>query len=110
MVHVIGANERLMDESLRTLRLFMLMTLAFTWLDFGNGLLMLRRQTRVMLVSQTANMTMTVLMLIALIALTPGWNGMVGALAQSLGTVAELTVVAIAVRRTRDEAPFAAAR
>jgi Na+-driven multidrug efflux pump len=110
MVHVIGANERLMDESLHTLRVFMLMTLAFTWLDFGNGILMLRRQTRVMMVSQTANIATTVLMLVALVALTPGWNGGVGALAQSLGTVAELTVVTITVRRTRDDAALTAPR
>ncbi|MFC0211243.1 multi antimicrobial extrusion protein MatE [Paenibacillus chartarius] len=106
LTHVIGANERLLDESLAALRVFMLLTLSFTWLDYCNGILMLRRQTKVMMGSQAANVSVTVLALGIFIIAAPGWNATVGALAQSLGTMAELAVVAIAVRRGRSEVKF----
>ncbi|MFB0846399.1 multi antimicrobial extrusion protein MatE [Paenibacillus oleatilyticus] len=93
MQHVMGVNERLMLASLSTLRVFMLMTLVFPWLDFGNGLLMLRSQTKVMVWSQAANVCVTLLVLVLCVARTPGWNGMIGALAQSLGVAAEAAVV-----------------
>jgi Na+-driven multidrug efflux pump len=109
MTHAIGAGEGLMRESLRTLRVFMILTLVFPWLDFGNGILMLRRQTRVMMGSQAANVTTTVLTLLLLILTAPAWNGIVGALAQSAGSFAELMVVLAAVKRGRDEGIRAAA-
>ncbi|PUA40947.1 multi antimicrobial extrusion protein MatE [Paenibacillus elgii] len=93
MQHVMGVNERLMLASLSTLRVFMLMTFVFPWLDFGNGLLMLRSQTKVMVWSQAANVCVTLLVLVLCVARTPGWNGMIGALAQSLGVAAEAAVV-----------------
>lgn len=93
MQHVMGINERLMQASLSTLRVFMLMTFVFPWLDFGNGLLMLRSQTKVMVWSQAANVCVTLLVLVLCVARTPGWNGMIGALAQSLGVAAEAAVV-----------------
>ncbi|KZE80578.1 multi antimicrobial extrusion protein MatE [Paenibacillus elgii] len=93
MQHVMGVSERLMLASLSTLRVFMLMTLVFPWLDFGNGLLMLRSQTKVMVWSQAANVCVTLLVLVLCVARTPGWNGMIGALAQSLGVAAEAAVV-----------------
>ncbi|MBU7320555.1 multi antimicrobial extrusion protein MatE [Paenibacillus oleatilyticus] len=93
MQHVMGVNERLMLASLSTLRVFMLMTLVFPWLDFGNGLLMLRSQTKVMVWSQAANVCVTLLVLVLCVARTPGWNGMIGALAQSFGVAAEAAVV-----------------
>ncbi|PYI56414.1 multi antimicrobial extrusion protein MatE [Paenibacillus flagellatus] len=98
MEHVMGVNERLMTASLHTLRVFMLMTLLFPWLDFCNGLIMLRGQTKVTLLSQTANVTATVATLVLCVWSTPGWNGMIGALAQSIGIAAELAVVAFAIR------------
>lgn len=101
--HVIGVNERLLEESIKTLRVFMLLALVFPWLDFGNGILMLRRQTRPMVYSQTANVALLLLTLGILIGSTPGWNGMIGAAAQSIGTMAELIVVLIALKRGREE-------
>ncbi len=98
MQHVMGVNERLMQASLSTLRIFMLMTLVFPWLDFGNGLLMLRSQTKVMVWSQAANVCVTLLVLALCVARTPGWNGMIGALAQSLGVAAEAAVVWVVLR------------
>ncbi|UJF31615.1 multi antimicrobial extrusion protein MatE [Paenibacillus hexagrammi] len=100
MQHVMGVNDELLHASLGTLRIFMLMTLAFPWLDYGNGILMLRGQTKVMVASQSANAAMTICTLILSIWLTPGWNGMIGAFAQSSGTVAELLVVMYILRKT----------
>lgn len=101
MEHVMGVNERLMLASLDALRVFMLMTLVFPWLDFANGIIMLRGQTKAMVWSQGANVALTLSVLIVLVALTPGWNGMIGAFAQSLGFLAELAVVIYVIRKTR---------
>jgi progressive ankylosis protein len=100
MEHVMGVNERLREASLSTLKVFMIMTLIFPWLDFGNGLLMLRGQTKVMVWSQAANVGLTLLMLVICAAYTPGWNGMIGALSQSMGLVAEAAVVFFVLRET----------
>lgn len=98
MEHVMGVNERLMTASLHTLRVFMFTALLFPWLDFCNGLIMLRGQTKVMMFSQTANVALTLVSLVICITVTPGWNGMIGALAQSLGLAGELCVVLYAIR------------
>lgn len=100
MQHVMGVNDRLLHASLLTLRVFMLMNLIFPWLDFGNGLLMLRGQTKVMVWSQAGNVSLTLITLSVCILLKPGWNAMIGALAQSLGMGAELAVVLYALRLT----------
>ncbi len=84
----------MMAASIHTLRVFMLTTLVFPWLDFLQRLLMLKGDTKVMLWSQSANLLVTLITLFILVSLSPGWNGMIGALAQSLGTAAELSVVA----------------
>jgi hypothetical protein len=101
MEHVMGANERLMQASLDALRVFMLMALVFPWLDFANGMIMMRGQTKAMVWSQGANMVLTVTLLTILVAVAPGWNGMIGALAQSAGLAAELGVVFYVLRKTR---------
>lgn len=109
MENVMGVNERLMHASLDTLRVFMITTLVFPWLDFANGMIMLRGETKVMVWSQAANVSVTLLSLVLTIMLTPGWNGMVGALAQSLGLAAEAAVVWFVLRqvlRTSDKPPF----
>ncbi len=93
MEQVMGVNERLMHASLSTLRVFTLLTLVFPWLDYGNGLLMLSGQTKTMVWSQAANVCITLLTLVVCVFMTPGWNGMIGALAQSLGLAAEAAVV-----------------
>lgn len=97
---VMGVSGRLLDASIDTLKVFMLMTLVFPWLDFGNGLLMLRGQTKVMVWSQAGNVFSTLIALILLIIFTPSWNGAVGALAQSLGLAAEAAVVFYVLRQT----------
>ncbi|TXK86058.1 multi antimicrobial extrusion protein MatE [Paenibacillus sp. N3.4] len=103
MTHVMGVNAELMTASLSAIRIFMIMTIVFPWLDYMNGIIMLRGQTQIMVVSQSANAFITILTLIIAVWLTPGWNGMIGALAQSFGMLAELVVVIIVLKRTTPE-------
>lgn len=98
-----GANEALTTASLDTLRVFMIMSLIFPWLDFFNGIVMLSGQTKIMVWSQGANVLLTVVVLVVFVWMTPGWNGMIGALAQSLGFLAELVVVLLVLRRLSRE-------
>jgi Na+-driven multidrug efflux pump len=105
--HVMGVSGALLTASLETLRIFMIMTLVFPWVDFCNGLLMLWKQTKLMVWSQAANVCFTVIVLFICVWNAPGWNGMIGALAQSLGFAAELGVLVLAVRYLgRDSAHF----
>ncbi|MGO4275725.1 multi antimicrobial extrusion protein MatE, partial [Paenibacillus sp. TAF58] len=85
MTHVMGVNSELMHASLLAMRIFMIMTIVFPWLDYMNGIIMLRGQTKIMVLSQTANAIVTVLTLFIAISNAPGWNGLIGALAQSVG-------------------------
>lgn len=103
MSHVMGVNSELMHASLHAMRIFMIMTLVFPWLDYMNGIIMLRGQTKIMIFSQSANATITVLTLFIAIWAVPDWNGMIGALAQSVGTLAELLVVVYVLKRTSEE-------
>lgn len=93
MQTVMGVKLELMEASLKTMRVFMMMTLVFPWLDYCNGLILLRGQTKVTVASQSANLSVTFILLIIFTSLTPGWNGMIGALAQSVGLLAELCVL-----------------
>lgn len=103
MIHVMGVNSELMYASLHAMRIFMIMTLVFPWLDYMNGIIMLRGQTKIMIFSQSANATITVLTLFIAISTVPDWNGMIGALAQSVGTLAELLVVVYVLKRTSED-------
>jgi Na+-driven multidrug efflux pump len=98
MEHIMGVNERLMIASLHTLRIFMLLTLVYPWVDFLNGLVLLRGQTKIMLYSQSANVIITIVTLIICILTVPHWNGMIGSLAQSLGLTGEIIVVLYVLR------------
>jgi Na+-driven multidrug efflux pump len=97
--HIMGVKGRLYTETLRTLKPFVLFALAMPWLDALNGIIMVRGHTRVMLGSQSANLLFTVSTMIIFVLLTPGWNGMIGAWAQSAGLTAECIFVAYAVWR-----------
>lgn len=103
MIHVMGVNSELMYASLHAMRIFMIMTLVFPWLDYMNGIIMLRGQTKIMIFSQSANAMITVLTLFIAIWKVPDWNGMIGALAQSVGTLAELLVVFYVLKRTSED-------
>ncbi|MDO3410913.1 multi antimicrobial extrusion protein MatE [Saccharibacillus sp. CPCC 101409] len=97
--HVMNVEGVLLEESLRTLRAFILYPLVMPWLDYGNGLILLGGQTKVMLRSQLANAICTIAALFLLVALFPHWNGIVGALAQSLGLLAEASIIFLVLRR-----------
>jgi hypothetical protein len=98
MQHIMGLNERLMEESLAALKVFMIMTIFFPLLDYCHGLLMLRNQTKVFVWSQVGNVCFVLLTLVICISLFPGLNSRMGALAQSLGVVAETAVLVVTLR------------
>ncbi|HEX7057281.1 MAG TPA: multi antimicrobial extrusion protein MatE [Bacilli bacterium] len=102
--HIMGLQHELLTATLEAIGVFMLMTLVVPWLDFANGLVMLRGQTKIMVWSQSANAALTVLVLLLCVWLAPGLNGNIGALAQSLGMLAELSFVTYALRRGRANA------
>jgi hypothetical protein len=62
---------------------------------------MLEGQTKVMVWSQAANVLTTLSTLIFCILLFPNMNGMIGALAQSLGIAGELFLVLYVLRWSR---------
>jgi len=92
--HVLGANDRLVTSSLDCLYVFMLMTLAFPFIDYCNGLLMVKKQTRIMVYSQSTNLIFTFLVLLIFSTVFPQWNGRIGAIAQSVGMLSELGILA----------------
>lgn len=96
--NVMGVSGELLDASLQTLRILTLYSLIFPWIDICNGYIMLLGQTKAMLRSQSMNAAVTISMLVLLVAITPGWNGMIGALAQSIGLLAEFVVLALVIR------------
>lgn len=96
--HVIGVHGRLQAESIRVLQSFMLFAIVMPWLDVLNGLVFVRRQTRLIVGSQISNLAVTFVTLILCIALAPEWNGAIGAWAQSIGMAAELLFIALTLR------------
>ncbi|UAL50569.1 MULTISPECIES: multi antimicrobial extrusion protein MatE [Metabacillus] len=97
--HVLGANELLVMASLDSLNVFLLMTLVFPFIDFCNGLLMVRNKTKVMVLSQSANLLLTFLVLVITSSIVPYWNGKIGAIAQSIGMLTELCVLVFIIYR-----------
>ncbi|MFA9556887.1 multi antimicrobial extrusion protein MatE [Evansella sp. AB-rgal1] len=93
MANIMGLNDRLIVASLDCLKIFMLLSLVFPYLDFFNGMLMLKNQTRFMIVSQMTNLAVTVLVLFVTIGYFSHWNGAIGALAQSIGLLMELVII-----------------
>ncbi|MGZ9586048.1 multi antimicrobial extrusion protein MatE [Paenibacillus marinisediminis] len=96
---IIGSNGRLLEESLRVLGIFVILALVFPWVDYFNGLVMLRKETRLMMYSQIGNVTVTISVMLLLIVAVPQWNGVLGALTQSIGTLGELIVLILLTRR-----------
>ncbi len=99
--HILGANERLVEASLESLQIFMLMTLVFPFIDYCNGLLMLKSQTKMMVLSQSTNLIITFLILLIASTFVPSWNGMIGAMAQSIGMLGELIVLLLILLRPK---------
>lgn len=103
--NLIGVHGELLAATRQALQLFVLYALVFPWVDFCNGLVMLRDQTRIMVWTESSNIALAVLTMIVGVWLVPEWNGRVGALALSLGMAAELAVLALFVRRLRGVSP-----
>jgi len=95
---IMGVGGDLLSETRLVLNVCLLHALAFPWVDYGNGLVMLRKRTRIMVRSQSGNVAVTLAVLTACVALVPEWNGRIGALAISLGLLAELAVLAVSLR------------
>jgi O-antigen/teichoic acid export membrane protein len=91
--HIVGLSGPLLEESLWAMRGLVLLALIFPWVDYANGLLMLRSQTRVMTYSQMANISIVFISLLAMVKWVPDWNGSIGSLAMSFGVLAELCVL-----------------
>jgi progressive ankylosis protein len=100
MEHLMGVNGRLLDASLQSLQVFMILALVYPFIDFFNGLLLIRKQTKVTIVSQSTNLVITIVFLIIGVTFAAEWNGIIGALAQSLGFLAELIVVVSIIKHT----------
>jgi len=100
---VMGVSGRLADAALAVMQAFVPLALLLTWVDFGNGFLMLFRRTNVFMWSQTANAALSIALLFLLVALAPHWNGVIGPIAITAGSAAELGVVAFALYRGRHE-------
>ncbi|CAM4222671.1 multi antimicrobial extrusion protein MatE [Paenibacillus alkaliterrae] len=103
--HVIGVHGRLQVESIRVLQAFVLFALVMPWLDVMNGLVLVRGQTKLIIGSQIANLSLTFVTLLVCIGLAPEWNGTIGAWAQSIGMTAELIFVALALRFIKPSDP-----
>ncbi|WP_277678547.1 multi antimicrobial extrusion protein MatE [Gracilibacillus dipsosauri] len=91
--NIIGVSDELLNQSILTLRFFVIFTLCFPWVDFCNGILMIRSQTKVMSFSQIGNVIATVAALLILIYTVPNGGGFIGALAQSIGFLMELIIL-----------------
>ncbi|MFT4412270.1 multi antimicrobial extrusion protein MatE [Fredinandcohnia humi] len=95
--HVMGVSGRLMDATIDALVIFMILAIVYPFVDYMNGLLLLQRQTKVTIFSQSTNLLITFIVLVLGVQVAVSWNGMIGALAQSIGLVAELLVLAAVV-------------
>lgn len=99
--HVMGITGLLLEQTRNVLAVSLITAIIFPWLDYLNGWVMLHGQTGIMIKSQTANVLVVVTVLISTLLLFPSWNGVIGSLATSCGVLAEMVVVAIALRARR---------
>ncbi|GAA0302787.1 Na+-driven multidrug efflux pump [Gracilibacillus halotolerans] len=97
---ITGVAGVLKDQSITALRFFIIFTLCFPWIDYCNGLLMLRGQTKIMSFSQTGNVIITGVSLFILFQLFPSGGGFIGSLAQSIGFLIELTILSFFINTT----------
>lgn len=97
MMTVMGADLHLSQMTIIVLTYFLLRALLFPWVDFFNGYLMLKNQTKRMLIGQLANLFTVTIILTMLVSFFPDWNGINGAIAISIGEVIGLGVVLLNV-------------
>lgn len=93
LTHMIGVEGMLLAESTRVLRFLVLYALLYPFLDYSNGLLMLKRQTGVMAYSQAGNALGVLVVLLLLSKVAPSLGGIMGAAALSFGVAVELWIV-----------------
>ena len=93
--HVMGVSGELLVQCLVALKFFVIFAIFFPWLDFLNGVLMLKGQTKVMSFSQAGNVIVTVASLFFLVFYLPNGGGMIGSLALSLGLMTETLIAFI---------------
>ncbi|QJD81839.1 multi antimicrobial extrusion protein MatE [Cohnella herbarum] len=98
--NVLGVKDELLTACIHALRGFFPFVLIFPWLDTLNGIVMAHGETKLMFGSQLANAIVTAILIVLLVVLLPGWNGVLGSLAQSGGLIAELTFLAWLFRRS----------
>lgn len=95
---LMGISDPLLSETKQILKICLLITMVFPWLDYANGMVMLKGQNAILVRSQIANLSVVITSLFILVSLSPAWNGMIGALSISLGFTAELAVVLFFLR------------
>ncbi|WP_407269722.1 multi antimicrobial extrusion protein MatE [Radiobacillus sp. PE A8.2] len=96
---VMGADASLAEATINVLRIFIVKTIVFPWVDFLNGFFMLRRKTNKILIAQILNLITVIIALVFLVNMFPEWNGLNGSVASTLGEVIGLIVVIIVFKR-----------
>ncbi|CAI6082529.1 multi antimicrobial extrusion protein MatE [Cohnella sp. JJ-181] len=99
LANLLGVEGRLLAESMIALRGFIPFVLIFPWLDTLNGIILSKGQTKLMFGSQTGNAIVTTALIVFLTLSLPEWTGILGALAQSGGMIAELSLLYWLFRR-----------
>lgn len=94
---VMGANEKLSLATLVVLQFFIVRALVFPWFDFLNGILMLYRNTKRMLIAQVIKIIFVICLLMYLVRNFADWNGSLGAVASSVGDIIGIIFVGIIV-------------
>lgn len=94
---VIGITGELYTATRDALIVYLIMALAFPWVDFMNGIVMAKRRTKWLTYSQIVNVTVTLAVLAILVRFFADWNGAIGAWAMSLGIIGEGLFVSIAL-------------
>ncbi|WP_160719200.1 multi antimicrobial extrusion protein MatE [Bacillus sp. USDA818B3_A] len=97
MSKVMGAETRLAYESLEVLKICLIKTAVFPWVDYFGGILMLQKSTKTLLKPQIYNMIGVVLFIIPLVYLYPELNGKAGAIAASAGELIGLLAIFLVV-------------
>ncbi|MEW9668315.1 multi antimicrobial extrusion protein MatE [Ammoniphilus sp. 3BR4] len=90
---IIGVTGNLLQESIVTLKFFILLTMLFPFLDFLNGMLILRNRTSFMFLSQICNVLTTIIMLSCILLFSSKSGGWIGTVSQVTGMAVEFFVV-----------------
>lgn len=103
LYHIIGVSGELLDGSLTALRVFIIFAFCFPLLNYVNGILMLKRQMKIMKVSKMGNVLLTIITLFIGVFFFSSAGAVIGALSQSVGILVECTIVLLFLGLVRDE-------